>query len=117
MLIYGLQQDYNAVMACIDGLPELQYRRIDCTHTESYDEFLHHLGAGQHEIVLVLTDGAEGMEGIIAAQTLRPEAKKIWISNDAGFAIQAHRMECAYFAVKPITEEIIAKGYRACRCP
>lgn len=112
IIIYGLQEDYNTVIACMDALPELQYRKIGCTHTENYDDFLYLLRTKQHDIVIVLADGAEGMEGVIASQTLSPNTMKVWISNDEGFGIQAHRMNCAYFAVKPITKEMVSKLYR-----
>lgn len=112
IIIYGLQKDYNTVLACMDALPELQYRRIDCSHTENYDDFLHLLHTKRYDMVIVLADGAEGMEGVIASQTLSPDTMKVWISNDEGFGIQAHRMNCAYFAVKPITEEMVSKAYR-----
>lgn len=115
IIIYGTQEDYNTVIDCMDALPELQYRRIDCAYAENYDDFLHMLHTKRHDMVIVLADGAEGMEGIIASQTLCPDTMKIWISNDEGFGIQAHRMNCAYFAVKPITEDMISKACRAYR--
>ena len=113
IIIYGMQEDYSAVLDCMDTLPELQYRRINYTHADNYDEFLHLLQTKPHDMVMVLEDGAEGMEGIIASHTICPDTRKIWISNDEGFGIQAHRMNCAYFAVKPITAETVSKAYRA----
>jgi len=113
IIIYGMYEDYNAFIDLIDVIPEMQYRRINCTHTENYDDFLNRLRSEKHDMIIVTADGAEGMEGVIASHTIRPETRRIWLSNDEGFAIQAHRMNCTYFAVKPITSETISKAYRA----
>ncbi len=115
IIIYGTQEDYKTVIDHMEALSALQYRRIDCVHAKSYDDFLHLLHTKWHDLVIVLADGAEGMEGIIASQTLCPDTMRIWISNDEGFGIQAHRMNCAYFAVKPITADTVFKVCRACR--
>ena len=115
IIIYGTYEDYRTVKEDMEILPEMQYRIINCEHAATYDDFLLLLRKKTPDMVMVLADGAEGMEGIIASQTICPRAVKIWITNDKGFGIQAYRMNCAYFAVKPITEDLISKAYRAYR--
>ena len=113
ILLYGAPSDYDTIMSSMELLPELQYRRIEVVRTDSFDAFLEKLRNASYDIVLVTANGAEGMEGVIAAQSLRPGAATVWFSDDQGFGAQAYRLNCTYFAVKPITPETVSKAYRA----
>lgn len=113
ILLFGSIEDYTCVLNCQDLVCDLQYRRIKCCHAPDFDSFLDQLRGDSYDIIVVSAGGAEGMEGVIAAQKLVPNGDIVWLSDDPGFGIQAHRLGCTYFGVKPITEELIAKAYRA----
>ena len=113
ILLFGSLEDYIHTLDCQDMVCELQYRRIECIHAPDFDSFLEKLRATVYDVIVVSASGAEGMEGVIAAQKLVPDGHIVWLSDDPGFGIQAHRLGCTYFGVKPITEALIAKAYRA----
>lgn len=66
------------------------------------------------DVIVVMTDGAEGMEGVMAAKTLCPETDLIWLSDDEGFGPQSYRLGCTYFGTKPITKHLVSHAYRRC---
>ena len=113
ILLFGSPDDYRQTIECQDMVSELQYRRVECIHASDFDGFLEKLQQASYDVIVVTANGAEGMEGVIAAQKLFPQGHIVWLSDDNGFGIQAHRLGCTYFAVKPITKEIISKAYRA----
>ena len=113
ILLFGSKDDYQKTVDCQDMVSELQYRRIECTHAPDFDRFLEKMQQTDYDIIVVTANGAEGMEGVIAAQKLFPDGHVVWFSDDAGFGIQACRLGCTYFAVKPITHELVSKAYRA----
>ena len=112
-LLYGSSDDYTQTIKCQDMVSELQYRRIECTHASDFDTFLDDLRQNTYDFIVVTMNGAEGMEGVIAVQKIKQNIDIVWFSDDAGFGVQAHRFGCAYFSVKPITEESISKAYHA----
>lgn len=115
IIVYGLINDYNACVSFMDDLPELQYRQIRYTHTECYDDFILELNNTRYEIIAILMDGAEGMEGVIASKEIYPQSSVIWISDDEGFGVQSHRLGCTFFGTKPITEELLSSAIKRYR--
>lgn len=113
ILLYGSLDDYTQTLNCQDMVSELQYRRIECEHAPDFDFFLDRLRECAYDLVVVTVNGAEGMEGVMATKNLLPDGDVVWFSDDAGFGVQAHRLGCTYFAVKPITAETVSKAYRA----
>ncbi len=114
ILSYGTKQDHDTCVQYINSAPELQYRRIDYTHTDNYDAFienLHHHHP-KFDVVLVMANGAEGMEGVRATRHLCPDQTVVWLSDDEGFGAQSYRYGCTYFGVKPITRNLIAEAIR-----
>lgn len=65
-------------------------------------------------MIVVMADGAEGMEGVMAARTLCPEVDLLWLSDDEGFGPQSYRLGCTYFGKKTITEQLVSHAYRRC---
>lgn len=106
VLVYGQKNEYEECALLLSALPVLQYRRMEFFHAEDYDSFIGLLPEMESEDpVVILTDGAEGMEGVLAAKRQSPALPVFWFSNDKGFGVQSHRLECTFFAVKPLTEQ------------
>lgn len=115
VIVYGTKDDHDACVSFMEALPELQYRQVIYTHTDNYDELIDILQLSECDMVMVLADGAEGMEGVMASKNLCPGSSVIWFTNDEGFGAQSHRLGCTFFAIKPITEQMISSAIRCYR--
>ena len=114
VLVYGHKNEYEECALLLSALPVLQYRRMEFCHAEDYDSFIGLLPEMESEDpVVILTDGAEGMEGVLAAKRQSPALPVFWFSNDKGFGVQSHRLECTFFAVKPLTEQKVQAAIEA----
>lgn len=65
-------------------------------------------------LLIVLADGAEGMESVYRSREHRPMAPVFWFSDDKDFSVLSFRLECAYFSVKPITPEKLSSAFYRC---
>lgn len=65
-------------------------------------------------LIVILADRSNGMEGVYTAKETRSDIPVFWFSDDAGFGMQSHRLECDYFAVKPFTAEKLKKAFYRC---
>lgn len=66
-------------------------------------------------LIVILADRSNGMEGVYTARETRSDIPVFWFSDDEGFGMQSHRLECDYFAVKPFTLEKLKRALRRCR--
>lgn len=110
--IYGPKHDHQHCLNCFDQVPELSYRRMDFTHWDNYDAMIGQYPQQKMHMLIVTADGAEGMEAVIAAKAISPETPVMWLTDDAHFGAQSYRLGCSYFAIKPITPQIIASMMR-----
>ena len=109
IIIYGEKKDCDTCISCLSDVPELQYRLVEYTYINDYDEFVLALDRGgfQPDLVVVASDGAAGMEAVMASKRSRPDVAVVWMSNDGDFGAQSYRLGCTFFGVKPITKELI----------
>ena len=110
IIIYGHIDERESLCSMIESHGALLFRQKQCTFYDNYDEFLREIQRQVPELVIITTDGANGMEGVIATRELHPKVKIIWFSDDKAFGPQSYRLDCTYFAVKPITEHILSKA-------
>lgn len=103
IIIYGNHEESSTLISYAEFSQNYVFR-----HTDVYDTFLSYLYEYTPQIVFILTDGATGMEGVIAVRNFHPRCPVVWISNDKGFGIQSYRLGCAFFAEKPLTKKKIA---------
>lgn len=115
VLIYGNAREKEVLIQHMKSEASIAFRVIDYFHAEDYDSYLAMLREKEQDIVFVLADNAEGMEGVIAAQNVQPDTPIIWFSNDKNFVAQSYRLGVSYFAVKPIDEKTVALALK--RCP
>lgn len=106
IIIYGNYEESSTLISFADLSPMHIFR-----HTDVYDTFLSYLAEYAPQAIFILTDGAAGMEGVIAVRNLYPQCPVAWISNDKGFGIQSYRLGCAFFAEKPLTKKKIAIAF------
>ena len=84
-----------------------------CTFT-STEELTPALSKGAFTAIFILKDGADGMEGAIAARRQQPKLPLAWFSDDRNFAPQAYRLQADYFAPKPLTVEKLRLALLRC---
>ncbi|MBQ4648683.1 MAG: hypothetical protein IJN86_07675 [Clostridia bacterium] len=110
ILIYGTKEDCNGCISCLDDVAQLQYRHVEYISADDYDEFIKTLAETTSviDLTIIISDGAEGMEAVMASKRASPEVPVVWISDDANFAIQSYRMGCTFFGVRPVSKEMMA---------
>lgn len=113
ILVYGNREDYQTMVQELDAVADWQYRTLELIHAECYERFAMLLLQTEIALVIVAMNGAEGMEGVIAAKRLCPNVQVMWFSDDACFGAQSHRLECAYFGQKPITGTMLSAALRS----
>lgn len=113
VLIYGSEQDKNTFALCVSNIAELQYRVINYQFATEPEQYARLLKENSYDLITVLADGANGMEGVMAASEACLGTPIAWISNDEGFGFQAQRLGCIYFALKPLSDDKIIKLYKA----
>ena len=112
-VIYGQENECKEAVSLL----EKSTRNNDCSVlcTNNNDKLQQLLALRNTKLVIVLADGADGMEAVYTVKRYEPNAMVFWFSNDVGFAMQSHRLECAYFSVKPLTEEKLSKAFYHCK--
>ena len=83
---------------CVDDLEELSKALVDWEPT----------------LLVVTADGAEGMESVYRSREQRPSVPVFWFSDDKDFGVLSYRLNCAYFSVKPVTEEKLNHAIQRC---
>lgn len=72
--------------------------------------------------IFILGETHECEEGVSFLKRYFESAKKydrnmtvFWFSDDCNFSIHSHRLDCAYFAKKPLTFEMLDKAFYRCK--
>ena len=112
--LYGSKVDKAAFTEMLASVPELCYRHIRIEDYSNRDSFLTGLGGSPPDGIVVAMDGADGMEGVIAAKTLCRDIPVLWFSDDGDFGAQSYRLGCAYFHKKPLSPEILSAALAKC---
>ena len=103
VLLFGRDSECKPIfdfLKCSDNTQKYSY-----IQTDDSDELLKMLTTISPELVIIVADGAFGMEKVIATRKLCPDTKLFWFSDDKNFGAQAYRLDCNYFSAKPITEQ------------
>lgn len=114
MLLFGNPRECEQtgeMLKCVNGFGgnALEYR-----HVEDLEEFEKMLATWIPSLVIVLANGAAGMESVYRSRQRRPSLPVFWFSDDREFGMQSHRLECAYFSTKPVTPEKITYALKRC---
>lgn len=112
-VLFGTQQEYAELMESVFAV--IQDGKMHCLHLEDYDDFRHELTREPYDLIIVTADGATGMEACIGARKICPETDLFWFSNDRAFGPQSFRLDCTYFATKPVSENRLRKAFERCQ--
>lgn len=114
LIPYDTNTDNSELAMMISAIPKLCYRHIRIEDHSDCDSFLTGLGGSPPDGIVIAMDGADGMEGVIAAKTLRRDIPVLWFSNDGDFDAQSYRLGCAYFHKKPLSPQILSAALAKC---
>lgn len=114
LILYGTKTDRDEFMCSVTALPDLRYRKMQITGYLDYDSFITGLGESPPDCIVIAMDGADGMEGVIAAKSVSKNVPVLWFSNDNGFGAQSYRLGCAYFHKKPVSPQILSAAIARC---
>ena len=114
LILYGTETDKNEFMGSLAALPERCYSKMQVIHYPDYDSFITGLDESQPDGIVIAMDGADGMEGVIAAKSVCKDVPVLWFSDDNGFGVQSYRLECAYFHKKPVSPQVLSAAIARC---
>jgi len=114
VLLFGSDPECRAAIDILNGLEVLSAHIQQHRHLNDLEEFEMALVDWSPTLLLVLADGAEGMECVYRAKERRPSVPAFWFSDDQQFGMQSYRLNCAYFSIKPVTQENICKALQRC---
>ena len=113
-LLYGTVEECQMATDLIGSIGSTSGRTRECRHVQTYDDLREQLIQWNPSLVIVLANGAAGMEGAFLTRERRPGAVVFWFSNDKDFGLQAYRLECDYFSTKPMTVGKLERALRTC---
>lgn len=87
LILYGTESDQNEFIYALGGLPEWYYRKMQITGYLDYDSFITGLRETPPDGIVISMNGADGMEGVIAAKSICENVPVLWFSDDNGFGI------------------------------
>ena len=114
LVLYGTESDKDKFVRSLAALPDCRYRQMQVVGYPDYDSFIAGLGGSPPSWVVITMDGANGMEGVIAARDMCENVPVIWFSDDNGFGVQSYRLGCAYFHKKPVSPEVLSAAIAKC---
>ena len=112
--VYDTANEAEILKSKISQLALYAYRKIGYSVCGKYETFVRELDTA--DLIVVLANGADGMEGVIAAKNADSDTPVIWLSDDEGFGAQSYRLGCTYFHKKPIPLEKLKEALHKCRC-
>ena len=115
VFLLGENQECEEVVSFLKRYFESEKKSFQYSASHDYDELYEQIVDASPSLVIVLADGANGMECVYQAKKYDYNMTVFWFSNDRNFSIHSHRLECAYFATKPLTFEILYKAFRRCK--
>ena len=114
LVLYGTVTDGKEFINSLAALSDWSYRKIQVKNCSNYDSFIISLKESPPDGIVITMDGADGMEGVIAAKSLCESVPVLWFSNDNGFGVQSYRLGCAYFHQKPVSPQILSAAIAKC---
>lgn len=113
-LVFGTAQECRAASDVVKTLSALSEYAHESFHVDDLEELDKNLVDWEPTLLIVLADGAEGMEAVYRSRERRPNLPVFWFSDDRGFGMQSYRLNCAYFSTKPVTADKV--NHAICRC-
>lgn len=114
-LLFGQPHECRAAGETLCDMEALANHSHEYCHANNVEEFETLLVNWMPSLVIVLADGAAGMESVYRSWQRCPALPVFWFSNDRDFSMQSYRLDCAYFSTKPVTAEKLSHAIRRCR--
>lgn len=111
ILIFGEDRECEQALALLKQYFGERKKTFEACVSGRSDEAYRQIVDANPTLVIVLADGANGMECVYQAKKYHSDMAVFWFSNDEKFSVQSHRLECAYFAEKPLTAEKLSKAF------
>ena len=112
--VYDTANEAEILKAKITQIATAAYRRIAYRVCQRYESFVTECKTA--DLIIVLADGADGMEGVIAAKNADRDTPVIWLGGGGGGGGVAYMLGCTYFHKKPIPLEKLKEALHKCRC-
>ena len=113
--IFGSGMECCSAKRLLGGIAEGDALELRIHLLHEVDELRHCMVTQSPDLVISLADGTAGMEAIYLVRKYDAALPVLWFSDDPGFAMQSHRLECSYFSVKPLTAEKMRRAlYSVC---
>lgn len=113
-LLFGKEHECQAAAEILTDLEIVPKHKHEYCQVNDLEEFERALADWEPSLLVVLADGAKGMECVYQSRERRPNLPVFWFSNDQGFGILSYRLNCAYFSTKPATQEKISHAFLRC---
>ena len=110
-LLFGAPHECTAAGEALGNMVDSAY---EYRHVNDIEEFERVLVNWMPSLIVVLADGAAGMESVYRSRQRRPSLPVFWFSDDREFGMQSYRLDCAYFSTKPVTPEKMACAMKRC---
>ena len=114
VLLYGDMAECHGVADLMRKVEYLAEHQVEYNQTDDEEIFVQSLVSWNPSLIIVLADGADGMECVMQAKLRKPETPIFWFSDDRKFGMQAHRINCAYFSTKPVEQRSMENAFRRC---
>lgn len=115
IFILGETHECEEVVSFLKRYFESAKKSFQYSVSHDYDELYEQMVDTDPSLVIVLADGANGMECVYQAKKYDRNMTVFWFSDDCNFSIHSHRLDCAYFAKKPLTFEMLDKAFYRCK--
>lgn len=115
ILIFGQNQECQEVVLLLKNKLLFRQQQVQYYTTCDYDEIYKQIVDANPNLVIVLADGANGMECVYNVKEYNKNIPVFWFSDDRKFGLHSHRLECAYFAEKPLTTVKLDKAFSRCK--
>ena len=113
-LMFGNEQECLAAAEVLRALELLSEHMHEHLYVDDLEEFEKSMVDWEPTLLVVLANGAKGMECVYRSRERRPGLPVFWFSDDQDFGVQSYRLNCAYFSTKPVTLEKIKHAIHRC---
>ena len=114
ILLYGSTAECRRTAELLHTVEHLSEHHVECNQTDDEEIFVQQLVGWNPSLVIVLADGADGMECVTQTKLRLPDTPVFWFSDDRRFGMHAYRVNCAYFSVKPVEHKSLGSAFQRC---
>lgn len=114
MLIFGQEHECRAVSEMMKQEAVLACHKHEHLYMDDLEGLEEKLVEWNPSLIIVVANGAKGLECVFRTKSCRPSLPVFWFSDDREFGMQSYQLDCAYFSTKPVTKEKLAHAIHRC---